>query len=360
MEPKDLSALDGLFSNFDAAWVYAGQSVERAAVYRTLGVLGPWHLPTMLSRVGDTRAPHTCITEGVLAAPPEAPVNVLLSMLQSLMCCGQMITPLKHELAITQRHHQGLRGQIDKLDEELRMASRLQRQFLPQTLPKLDGIAFDVLFRPAGYVSGDIYDVTQIDDHHLGFYVADAVGHGVPAALLTMYIKNSLARRDFERRGQGMQTPDAALARLNRELLLRQSTTVQFCTACYGIFNTTTRRLQLARAGHPAPLLLTHDGRVEPLEPQGPLLGVFEDESFDLLERDLAPGDRLLIYSDGFEVAFGTGEKAVDDRYMDELQMLRHGTLSEALAALEQKLDVQSGSLHQRDDLTALMMDIAA
>ena len=75
---------------------------------------------------------------------------------------------------------------FDKLDEELRLAARIQCEFLPQEFPTMAGVGFDVLYRPAGYVSGDTYDVQQIDDRLVAFYVADAVGHGVPAALLTM------------------------------------------------------------------------------------------------------------------------------------------------------------------------------
>jgi sigma-B regulation protein RsbU (phosphoserine phosphatase) len=358
LAPTDLDELDGRYANVDAAWVFNGEGIARSAMYQMLDVFTGWHMPAMLSRAGETLTVFESPREGVLIGPPSAPPEVLVNVLQSLLCCGQLIGPLKHELTITQRHHQGLRGQIDKLDEELRMASRLQRQFLPHTLPVVGGVSFDVLFRPAGYVSGDIYDVHQIDKHHVGFYVADAVGHGVPAALLTMFIKNSLNRRDISRRGTGVQRPDEALASLNHELMQRPGTTVQFATACYGVLDTRNRKLQLARAGHPAPLLLRGEGEVIPLEPDGPLLGIFEDEPFELLEMTLEPGDRLLIYSDGFEVAFGTNDKVVDDCYLEELHRLRHGTLAEAIAQLQSRLDHQSGSLHQRDDLTALMMEV--
>jgi len=358
--PDELVGLDGRFADVEAAWVYTGPGVSRSSMYRTLDVLTEWHLPAMLTRHGEPRQAFESFREGVLLGPEDADPQVLVHVLQSLLSCGQLIGPLKQELMVTQRHHHGLRGQIDKLDEELRMAARLQRQFLPQDLPAIGDVAFDVLYRPAGYVSGDIYDVHQIDDDHMGFYVADAVGHGVPAALLTMFIKNSLNSRDINRRGEGIRTPDRALAKLNSEMLNRPGTSVQFATACYGVLNCRTRKLMLARAGHPAPLLLRANDEVIPLEPEGPLLGVFESEDFELLEMTLEPDDRLLIYSDGFELAFGTSEKAVDDRYLDELHHLRHGTLVEALAQLQGKLDLQSGSLHQRDDLTALMMDVGS
>ncbi|QNN20948.1 PP2C family protein-serine/threonine phosphatase [Planctomycetales bacterium ZRK34] len=358
LQPNDLGELDERYANVDAAWIYTGDGIARSTMYEMLDVFTHWHMPAMLTRNGETLTAFESIREGVMIGPPTAEPQVLVNVLQSLLCCGQLIGPLKHELTITQRHHQGLRSQIDQLDEELRMAARLQRQFLPHKLPTVGDANFEVLFRPAGYVSGDIYDVHQIDQHHVGFYVADAVGHGVPAALLTMFIKNSLNRRDINRRGQGVQRPDEALASLNHELMQRPGSTVQFATACYGVLDTRDRKLMLARAGHPAPLLLRGECEVLPLEPEGPLLGIFEDEPFELLEMTLEPGDRLLIYSDGFELAFGTNEKVVDDSYLEELHRLRHGTLVEALQQLHARLDHQSGSLHQRDDLTALMVEI--
>ena len=65
--------------------------------------------------------------------------------------------------------------QITQIDEEMRLAARLQVDFLPRTLPEVDGVAFNVFFRPASYVSGDIYDVTRLDEDHIGFFVADAL-----------------------------------------------------------------------------------------------------------------------------------------------------------------------------------------
>ena len=78
---------------------------------------------------------------------------------------------------------------MTRLDEELRLAAKLQQDFLPKQLPQVGPIHFHSLFRPAGYVSGDLYDVMRLDEKRVGFFPVDAVGHGMPAALLTMFIK---------------------------------------------------------------------------------------------------------------------------------------------------------------------------
>ncbi|HMO27101.1 MAG TPA: hypothetical protein PKB10_12620, partial [Tepidisphaeraceae bacterium] len=102
------------------------------------------------------------------------------------------ISNLQQEVDLLHRRDESLNGYMQKLDEEMRLAARLQFDFLPKKIPQLGNVQIHTLFRPAGYVSGDLYDVMRLDETHIGFYVADAVGHGMPAALLTMFMKNAL------------------------------------------------------------------------------------------------------------------------------------------------------------------------
>ena len=117
----------------------------------------------------------------------------------------------------------------------------------------------------------------------------------------------------------------------------------------------------LARAGHPFPILLRADGSTDTVAPEGSLLGVFPDEVFEQTTVDLRPGDRLLVYSDGFELAF-PGKKenqpVANDRYTTEFERLRYGPIDKALARLDVTLDAQTGSLNQRDDLTMLCLEV--
>src|SRR5277367_1401228 len=90
------------------------------------------------------------------------------------------LNSLKQEINFLHRRDETLNFYMHRLDEELRLAARLQQDFLPKSLPQIGSIHFHTLFRPAGYVSGDLYDVTRLDEAHVGFYMADAVGHGMP------------------------------------------------------------------------------------------------------------------------------------------------------------------------------------
>jgi sigma-B regulation protein RsbU (phosphoserine phosphatase) len=359
MRWEELAALHGKHPDVDTAWLFVGGATPRNVMHQALDAIEEWRCPALLTRAGEGLPIGSNMRDGVVIAPAEAGAEKLRVMLCALISQGAVIRGMKQEIEIVRRQHDGMAGEMDKLDEELRLAARLQRQFLPQRMPEMPGVRFDVLFRPATYVSGDIYDVQQLGKDLSSFYVADAVGHGVPAALLTMLIKQSLQGREGGLRNAPIVPPDEAMRRLNRDLMQRQSSQVQPVTACYGHYDCRTHELQLVRAGHPPPYLMKADGRLETLCPDGALLGVFDDEKFEVLRVQVEPGDRLLIYSDGFELAFADSANPRDARYLRELQDLRGGTLKEAMARLHEKLDHETGSLHQRDDLTAMVMDVS-
>lgn len=328
------------------------------------------HLPTLLTRPGGTELLGEQHAEGIVACPPGTAPEEACVVLQTLLSQAPTLAAMRREVKVLSTQQQGLCSQIGKLDEELRMAAQFQREFLPNELPNIEPLSFHVLYRPAGYVSGDIYDIQRLDEHHIGFFVADAVGHGVPAALMTVYIKRSLRGKRIDPnspRGYSLLTPAQALAQLNADMISTQNGKVRFATACYGVLDLRNMELTMARAGHPFPMLLRgEDEHVETLEPEGGLLGVFEDEVYEETTVQLKPGDRLLIYSDGFECAFPDEEvcengkrRVANENYAKEFLDLGNGDPAAAIQRLEDKLDEQAGSLNQKDDLTVLCLAVS-
>lgn len=346
-------------------WLLLDRS-QPGALFEIIGQLQERHLPALLTCRDDTAACGSMVEDGVVICPPSTEPHLVHAMLVSLFSMTPILSALRSELNLLRAHEGGLCNQIGKMDEELRLAAQLQRQFLPRELPCVNDIEFRVLWRPAGYVSGDIYDVIRLDENHIGFFIADAVGHGVPAALMTMYIKRSLKTKILdhkESRGYRLIEPAQTLALLNQDLIDQNAGgQIRFATACYGVINCHSRQVTLARGGHPFPMLLRASGQTESLDPEGGLLGVFPQE-FEQLTFDLAPGDRLLLYSDGFELAFPktktqphASHEDLNAYYLHELEGLRRGSVDEALRGLQKRLDSQSGSLNQRDDLTVLCL----
>lgn len=180
---------------------------------------------------------------------------------------------------------------------QLRMAGRLQQEFLPARLPRTDAFEFTALFRPLDYVSGDVYNVQSIGDDHIAFAVADATGHGIPAALLTVFIQRVLRGRAHRE----LRCPAAMLRSLNEEIFDANLAHCRFVAATCGVLNTRTRELLLARGGSPYPLLRRASGRTTLLRTPGTVIGVLPEADFAVETVLLEPGDALLLYSDGLE-----------------------------------------------------------
>ncbi len=350
--------LDQSHTKYQLAWVQCNGKTSDAELDEALEKLGRWQIPIMVTRENEPYPSGASFQNGtVVARKDDDPQNLQL-ILRSLLSQSELIREMRMELVFAQRQQGGLIGEIDRMDEEMRLAAGVQREFLPTSLPSLGPVNTGVFFRPASYVSGDIYDCLRLDENHLGFWIADVVGHGVPAALLTMFVKRALPTKEITSNSYRLVPPNEALARLNREMFEHSQVNARFATATYGLINCRTLELQLARAGHPYPLRLRSDGSFEELTCDGPLLAVFPEAEFDLLTVQLEPGDRILMYSDGFEFAFGKPDGDDGKEYRDNLTDLVHQPAESALLHLARAVDAQPGSLHQQDDLTALLVSI--
>lgn len=306
--------------------------------------------------------------DGVLFERYDADLKVLAAMVFALAERQAAVDLLAKEVYVTQRCHGGIRTEIDRLHDELHMAAAVQREFLPSALPSLPDINFGLVFRPVNYVSGDIYDLEQLDDDHVGFFIADAVGHGVPAALLTLMLRNSLCMVEPARPvgdPDRIIQPAEVLRRLNHRLCETKAGGGRFATAAYGIIQSSTRKVIIAGAGHPHPLVMGGGLPSQAMETDGPLLGIFPDAQFTQVEFTLERGQTLLLYTDGLECAFPEKDatsardfKRASKRYMDHITNLLCAdaprTPDEIMRELIHLLDEQAGSLHQADDVTAI------
>jgi sigma-B regulation protein RsbU (phosphoserine phosphatase) len=190
---------------------------------------------------------------------------------------------------------------VDNLAEQLRLAGLVQQDFLPTQLPNQDEVRWATIFLPAEWVSGDIYNIVRIDEQHIGFYVADVVGHGMPAALLTIFVKQALVMRETIKNNYHIYSPAEVMKNLNVRMAAQKLSGYQFATCCYCLLNVKTRQLTYARAGHPYPILIRAGGQPQRLEIEGSLLGIFGQAEYTQDSIQLQQGDKLLLHSDGLE-----------------------------------------------------------
>ncbi len=227
--------------------------------------------------------------------------------------------------------------QAELMDQDLQQAEIIQRSLLPQTPPKVDGFTFTALYVPGNSIGGDLYDVFRIDDRKLGLVVADATGHGVSAALLSVLFKNRLdlveadsdAFQSQEAAEEGMEALQMPIKeysaipvfrRVNDELVSDAVGANMFVSAVLGILDTSTNQLILANAGHPPVLVIRQNGDIETIKSPGPALGLYPDAHFAEHALTLNEGDSVFMYTDGLippEPTQETGIEAIGAKLRD-------------------------------------------
>ena len=161
-----------------AVFVVAPAEASSVELMQLLDRLSEENLPSIVLSGQPRPGVRHASDEGPITLDLATPPTIVAAMLSALAHRQSVVNQLKTEVKIARRFQGGLRGEIDRIHEELQLAASVQREFLPRSLPHAPSIDIQILFRPAGYVSGDIYDVIRLDEHTLGFFVADAVGLG--------------------------------------------------------------------------------------------------------------------------------------------------------------------------------------
>ena len=242
-----------------------------------------------------------------------------------------------------------------RMQHELAIAQEVQRRFLPQTMPRIEGLDVAAVCLPAYEVGGDLYDFVNLGAGRLVVVVGDVSGKGTQAAFVMTLLKGAIQTLAPEG-----HTPAEALRRLNRTVRANVPRGV-FATLAYAVLDVPARRLTVARAGHNPVIVRRADGRVTLVQPPGLALGLADGSTFDRTVEDetvtLAPDDLVVLYTDGFSEAMNVARNL----YTDE--RLADGFAARPVAAAQTVLDltlddVQAfiGTAPQHDDMTLVVL----
>lgn len=252
------------------------------------------------------------------------------------------------------RAHDQLLARDAELTHYMKVAARLQnRLVLPSRPPDWEEVTWGTHFLPLDPLGGDFYDFAQPDEHHLGILIADASGHGIPAALHAIS-----ARFGFQEASRSTIHPGEVLNEMNRRLL--ELIEDRFVTAFYAVIDRRDRTLTYANAGHPFPIRVSHDSvEAQPLSARGFPLGISPDEEYREKTIELLPGDRICFYTDGLpDLSDEMGESFGSQRIGHFLLAHVEKSVSEITTRMIEHLKQFQGSRKANDDLTILIAGI--
>ena len=240
----------------------------------------------------------------------------------------------------------------ERLDEQLKVASNVQARLLPESSPVIPGYEIAGTCLSTYEIGGDYFDYIDLPDGGLGIVVADVSGHGIPAALIMAAFRALL-------RTQTRIDPDPAhIADAMKRLLPDFTGEANFVTCVFGVLNPADGEFSYVNCGHISPMLLRADGRIEELKPGGPIFsGVIEHESYRECKTVIAPGDTLVLYTDGVvEVMNEQQEEFGAGRMMEIFRRSCGMTVEETIGEIVRATQEFAGSESSEDDFTLVVV----
>ncbi|MCF7803732.1 MAG: SpoIIE family protein phosphatase [Candidatus Marinimicrobia bacterium] len=241
--------------------------------------------------------------------------------------------------------------ELIRMEEDLRVARDIQVNLLPKSNPDIPGYDIAGISIPAKKVGGDYYDFIRINEHRWAFCLGDISGKGIPASLLMANLQATL-------RSQTLFGHSCKECLERSNLLLYRSTDLQkFATLFYVILDAEKNHIEYSKAGHEPPFLISGNLQVRRLNTGGTILGFREDATYEEEMLDFAPGDSLVIYSDGITDAMNEEEEHFgEDRFEEALKKHHTKSAEELIEVVIESIQKFVGDAPQLDDMTLLVI----
>lgn len=239
-----------------------------------------------------------------------------------------------------------------RMQRELQLAAEMQSSFLPQSVPQVPGWQFAAHWQPAREVAGDYFDFIPISDDALGLVIADVTDKGAPAALF-MVFTNSVIRGAVH-----AGSPPAESIRSANRRICDKSTNAMFVSLFYCALSFSTGAAAWVNAGHNPPLHYSAaSDSFDKLTRSGMVLGIDPDAAYEQHGLSIAPGDFLLLYTDGIIDAMDAAGREFGMARLEELvHAHRLETAAEIVARLQSAVSAHTGDITPVDDVTILLV----
>ncbi len=232
--------------------------------------------------------------------------------LRARISAGARILDMQRELSEKNRMIEAALEELklahDAIDKDLIQARKIQESLVPELTRDFGKSRVSLLLKPCGHIGGDLVGMFSPGVNRLGFYSIDVSGHGITSAMMTARLGGYLSSSHFdqnvamEKRFDKFYAllPPEHVAELLNSRLLADAGVEEYFTMVYAIIDLRNGHLKMVQAGHPHPLLLRQDGSTEFLGEGGLPIGLLSDVTFQRTDTYMKPGDKLLLYSDGF------------------------------------------------------------
>ncbi len=245
-----------------------------------------------------------------------------------------------------------------ELEDELRMASEIQKNLLPQTYPKINGYKFSVKYKPSQDIGGDFYDFITLPNGNIAVAFADVAGHGIPASLLSTMFKVHLVSNTKE-----VQEPSQLLKNLN-EAIVESFPAGKFISLFYLEIDKNTGEINYCKAAQEPALVVKNSGEILELKGKGQVLGLFSEKDFPGIlnfkteQLTLEKGDKLFLYTDGINESQNKNDEFYGvDRLKNALSKSSKDSAEDTLVNIYNDLKVFLDGLSILDDLTMMCIE---
>ncbi|MCP3848933.1 MAG: fused response regulator/phosphatase [Gammaproteobacteria bacterium] len=246
---------------------------------------------------------------------------VIMRELSVRIKAAQRVIELEHELVLKNQQlelaNDTIKGNYEHIKRDIDAAAQIQQTLLPHSKETLLPVNLSWDYIPADVLAGDLFNFYPLDNQHIALYLIDVAGHGVPAAMFSVYLNKMLSpeklpesiiyKHSSHRDSHQFRSPAQIVQSLNDHFLQNNDTMLYF-TMIYAIINTETGAGELCQAGHPYPLISRKEGVVDALGEGGHPVGLIEDACYENVSFNLKQGDRLTLYSDGVTECFNADE----------------------------------------------------
>lgn len=289
-------------------------------------------------------------------------VPIELTLTENLLPHRQIFTAIVRDISRRKEAEQKLAQKQKRIEEDLTAAAEIQRSLIPNQAPETTFFNISWKFTPSEHIGGDIFDIILLDDEHYAFYVLDVSGHGIPSALVAVSVsqvldpKYLMRRKPPPERGWEILPPTIILDFLDRQFPIKRFN--KFFTILYLVLNVRTGAIRYSLAGHPPPILIRANGERTLLDKGGPLIGLGGALPFEEGNDTLAPGDRIVMYTDGITEYHGQDNELFGmERFEKELARWKGKHLQDMTdGVFSEVLNFASGA-PPKDDVTLLILE---